>query len=293
LEHVRVATHLLVFFTACAAFSPAARAQAPSASQGPPDAPAVQEAPVAHEPSLREAQRLFYNGRYEQAAAMALVLQTADRENLEAAELRTSAILFQLRRAIGEPKDKDAALKQCPPCPDLMSTFMNETAAAQAIARARVKAAPADPTALFLLGKIDLNYVWLQLGTLGRKTGWNEYWEARRSLDAVLAAAPQHVRARVARAWIDYIVDTRMPMGTKWVLGGGNRKRALRVIGEAAKADEDFYTNAEAEFALWDIHIRERDLKSAVAVARGLASDFPENRELIRFLAANDPSSTP
>jgi hypothetical protein len=31
------------------------------------------------------------------------------------------------------------------------------------------------------------------------------------------------LRARVARAWIDYIVDTRMPLGTRWLLGGGNK----------------------------------------------------------------------
>ena len=34
----------------------------------------------------------------------------------------------------------------------------------------------ADETALFFLGQLDLNHVWLQLGTLGRKTGWNEYY---------------------------------------------------------------------------------------------------------------------
>jgi hypothetical protein len=52
----------------------------------------------------------------------------------------------------------------------------------QAIARARLEVDPGDEQMLFFLGKVDLNYVWLQLGTLGRKTGWDEYWEARRSL---------------------------------------------------------------------------------------------------------------
>jgi hypothetical protein len=36
---------------------------------------------------------------------------------------------------------------------------------------------------LFLLGKLDLDYIWLQLGPLRRKTGRDEYWEARRPLD--------------------------------------------------------------------------------------------------------------
>jgi len=84
---------------------------------------------------------------------------------------------------------------------------------------------------LFFLGKLDLNYVWLQLGPLRRKTGWDEYWEARRSLDAVLKANPRHVRARVARAWIDYIVDTRRDLA--------------RAIDVARRLAHDFPDNPE------------------------------------------------
>ncbi len=146
--------------------------------------------------------------------------------------------------------------------------------------------------ARFFLGKINLNYVWLQLGPLGRKTGWDEYWEARRSLDAVLARNPAHVRARVARTWIDYIVDTRMPFGTKWLLGGGNRRRAVLAIQDAASADADFFVHAEARFALWDLQVRERNVPDAVAVARGLAADFPENPELAKYLDAHDQAIT-
>ena len=122
--------------------------------------------------------------------------------------------------------------------------------------------------------------------TLGRRTGWSEYWEARRSLDAVLKRNPSHVRARVARAWIDYIVDTKVPWGVRWVLGGGNKKKALRVAQEAAGADAGFFTKAEAGFALWEMQIREKNFTDAVATARLLARDFPENRELSDFLAA-------
>ena len=92
------------------------------------------------------------------------------------------------------------------------------------------------------------------------------------------------MRARVARAWIDYIVDTKMPWGTRWVLGGGNRKRALLSMRAAASTEADFFTHAEAMFALWDLHVRERNLAAAVTVARELARDFPENRELLKFL---------
>jgi Flp pilus assembly protein TadD len=108
----------------------------------------------------------------------------------------------------------------------------------------------------------------------------------------VLARNPSHVRARVARAWIDYIVDTRMPRGTKWVLGGGNRKRALVSMRAAAAADTDLFVHAEAMFALWDLHVRERNLTAAVTVARELARDFPENPELTKFLEKHDAAQS-
>jgi hypothetical protein len=158
----------------------------------------------------------------------------------------------------------------------------------QSLARTRLRASPDDEAALFFLGKLDLNYVWLQLGPLGHRTGWQEYWEARRSLDAVLAQHPQHVRARVARAWIDYIVDTRMPWATRWVLGGGSRKRALKAVRSAADIDSEFFSHAEAGFALWDMLVREHALTGATEVARRLADAFPDNHKLADFLDARE-----
>jgi hypothetical protein len=239
--------------------------------------------------ALSDAQRLFYNGRYEAAAAMTVELRAQKPLDLAAFELRTSTLLFQLKAALGDRNDKNAAFKNCLPCPGLMAAFLADTAKGQKVARARLAADPADDAARFFLGKLDLNYVWLQLGELGRKTGWNEYWEARTSLDAVLVRDPNHVRARVARAWIDYIVDTKMPRGTRWVLGGGNRKRALATVREAAAEDTDFFVHAEATFALWDLQMRERNVAGAVVTARDLARDFPENRALTAFLERHAP----
>jgi hypothetical protein len=238
--------------------------------------------------ALSDAQRLFYNGRYDAAAAVTLELRAQQPSDLAAFELRTSTLLFQLKAELGDRHDKEAAFKACRRCPDLMAAFLSETAEGQKLARARVAANPADDVARFFLGKLDLNYVWLQLGELGHRTGWGEYWEARKSLDAVLLRNPNHVRARVARAWIDYIVDTRMPRGTRWVLGGGNRKRALAVVREAAAAEAEFFIHAEAAFALWDLQMRERNVAGAVVIARDLARDFPENRELAKFLERHD-----
>jgi hypothetical protein len=248
---------------------------------------------VTNHPSLDDARRSFYGGRYDAASTLTLELRTEDPENLAAYELRTSALLFQLKAALGDQRDKERAFKACQICPGLLAAFLVDTARGQAVARARLRADAEDEEALFFLGKLDLNYVWLQLGTLGRKTGWDEYWEARRSLDAVLKRHPENVRARVARAWIDYIVDTRMPWGTSWLLGGGNKKRAFVVMREAASADADFYTEVEADFALWDLHVRERKLTEAVEIARGLAQHFPENPELARFLETHDSTAKP
>jgi tetratricopeptide (TPR) repeat protein len=242
---------------------------------------------------LSDAQHLFYSGRYEDAAAVVLALRTSDPDDLEGYELRTSALHFQIRRALGDTPNRRKALAQCAICAALMADFFRDTADGQRRGRARLQTNPQDEAALFFLGKIDLNYVWLQLGTLGRKTGWNEYWEARRSLDAVLKGNPAHVRARVARAWIDYIVDTKMPRGTKWLLGGGNKRQGLLVVRQAANAEADFFIQAEAGFALWDMQVREGDIADAIATARRLASDFPDNRDLIRFLDTHQsPSAT-
>ena len=180
-----------------------------------------------------------------------------------------------MRRALGEPKNRETAWKQCAACQELMPVFMAELAAGQAAARARLQKNPADEEALFFLGKLDLNYVWLQLGTVGRKTGWSEYWEARKSLDAVLKQNPGHVRAQVARAWIDYIVDTKLPRGTRWMLGGGDRKKGLLTVQQAARSAADPFVQAEAMFGLWDMQVRERNMADAVVTARALARRFP------------------
>ena len=242
-------------------------------------------------PTLEDAQRSFYSGHYENASALSVSLCAAGSDNdLEACELRTSSLHFQIRRAMGESADRERAWTMCATCPDLLSVFIADTNRARALARTRLQRNPDDEAAQFLLGKIDLNYVWLQLGTRGRKTGWDEYWEARTSLDKVLERNPGHLRARVARAWIDYIVGTKMPRGTRWLLGGGSKKNGLRAVREAASSDGDFFERTEAAFALWDMQVRERELVEAVATARQLARDFPDNRELTRFLNAHQGS---
>ena len=246
----------------------------------------------ADAPALADAQRAFFNARYQTAADLALALQASDAEALAPYEVRTSALHFQLRDALGKNTDKGKAFKACVVCPELLTAFLTDTKKGQALARTRLQKDPADDDALFFLGKLNLNYVWLQLETLGRKTGWNEYWEARRSLDAALKDNPGNMRARVARAWVDYIVDTKMARGTRWVLGGGSKKRAFIGAREAAGADSEFFVRVEAEFALWEMLVRDRKLPEATTIAQRLARDFPENHKLANFLKAA-PSANP
>jgi hypothetical protein len=240
--------------------------------------------------SLADAQRLFYNAHYEKAAELALTLRGTGPHDLANDEVRTTALLFVLRGLLkGQDahngENKAEALKKCSRCPAVLATFTEDLHHGQELARGMLKANPADEIALFYLGKLDLNYVWLQLGRLGTKTGWDEYWEARKSLDALLKLNPGHVRGRVARGWIDFIVNTRMPWGTRWVLGGGNKKKGLATVREAAAMATDEFSHAEAEFALWDMLLRDKNVPAATEVARRIAQAFPDNSEVAAFLA--------
>jgi hypothetical protein len=241
--------------------------------------------PGTTETALDEAFGLYFVGNYDEAAAKALALRPTASDALATYELRASALHFRLKREVGNAKDKKAALKACAPCADLLNELRTEIAAGRALARDRLKQNEGDLDARFYLGKIDLTHVWLHLETLGQRTGWGEYWEARKSLDHVIEQQPAHVRALAARAWIDYIVDTRVPFGVRWMLGGGDRKKALETVKQAAaRPDSGRYSKAEAGFAYWEMLTREKRRDEAVVVARMLLAEFPENRELARFI---------
>jgi hypothetical protein len=235
--------------------------------------------------SVAGAQVALYNAQYVQAADRARALAAVAPDDLGAYELLTSALLFQVRRAVGSDGDKEAALRGCTTCPALVAEFLAAAQRGRSLAHARLQANEDDLAVLFVLARIDLNYLWLHLDSLGQKKGWSEHWEARRSLDRVLHRDPQHVRAGVARAWIDYIVGTRIPRGTRWLLGGGNRTRALASMRALAESGEGF-DRAEAMFGLWEIERREGNMEPAAAIAARLALDFPDNRELSTFLTS-------
>ena len=195
--------------------------------------------------TLTDAYRLFYNAHYEEAAALALTLRvdghagSRERRSPDVGSAVSAARPAQRSGRAQGDDDKDEALKRCAQVRRRAGGVHDRSPSRSGTCARLLKAKPDDEDALFFLGKLDLNYVWLQLGLLGHKTGWDEYWEARKSLDAVLKLNPEHVRARVARGWIDYIVNTRMPWGTRWLLGGGNKKRGIAVVREAATMEAD------------------------------------------------------
>jgi len=59
-------------------------------------------AAAAHSGTLEEAQRFFYNGDYDRSAAVTDVICAARPDDLEACELRTASLLFQIRKALEE-----------------------------------------------------------------------------------------------------------------------------------------------------------------------------------------------
>jgi len=71
-------------------------------------------------PTLADAQRAFFNARYQAAAELTLALQSSDAADLAAYEVRASALHFQRRDALGDLSDKGKAFKQCVACPDLL-----------------------------------------------------------------------------------------------------------------------------------------------------------------------------
>jgi len=242
--------------------------------------------------TIDEAQRLFYGARFEESAAAALELTQADPANLAAWEVRTSALHFQLKRLLGDGKDKKAAFAKCGECSKLLATFLEDVNRGRAAARTQIAQNPADDELRFFLGKLDLSYLWLQLATLDRKTGWSEYWEAKKLLEEVIEKQPMHVRARVARAWMDYIVGTRVPWGTRWVMGGGNKSRGLKMVREAAVTPADHFTRVEAQFGLWEMLTRDGKRDEALVLAKELLVKFPENKDLQRFIEnSGRPSS--
>src|ERR1700694_2063791 len=133
----------VVVAAVCVGAGTGAQAQEPSQSPS-------ERAPLPLErPTLANAQSLFYNARYEAAATLTLALRSSDTEDLAGDELRTSALLFQLKALLEGKADKEEALRNCATCPALMAEFFADIHSGQNLARTALRANPADAGALF------------------------------------------------------------------------------------------------------------------------------------------------
>jgi hypothetical protein len=57
-------------------------------------------------------------------------------------------------------------------------------------------------------------------------------------------------------------------------------------VREAAAMETDPFSHAEAEFALWDMLLRDKNVAEATEVAKRIAQAFPQNTEVAVFLQA-------
>jgi len=73
------------------------------------------------------------------------------------------------------------------------------------------------------------------------------------------------------------------------VFGIPEVKRGLAAVREASTMEADEWTRAEAEFALWDMNVREKNFNDATVIAQRLGRQFPENREVAKYLATRVP----
>jgi hypothetical protein len=86
-------------------------------------------------PTLADAQTLFYNARYEAAASLTFALRASDVHDPASDELRSSALLFQLKALLEGRADKEGALKNCATCPSLIAEFLTDIRHGQTLAR--------------------------------------------------------------------------------------------------------------------------------------------------------------
>jgi hypothetical protein len=63
--------------------------------------------------TLQEAQRFYYNGDYDEAAAVTPVPGSERPDDLDACELRTASLHFQIKKALGEAGQRGNKTTAC------------------------------------------------------------------------------------------------------------------------------------------------------------------------------------
>ena len=159
-------------------------------------------APAAGTPDtlLDEGQRLFFSAHYDAAAE--LMSAPCQKDQAAACEVQASALLFLMRRELGEAAGKKKAFEGCAPCAELLGGFQRATERGRRVVKAELVTRPEDEEVLFLVSKLALNHVWLELGVLGHKTGWNEYLGSAQDARSPIAEESQP-RPRACRPRVD------------------------------------------------------------------------------------------
>lgn len=230
--------------------------------------------PGEYEYRIVLAREAFLQQDYHSAETHALVARNLRPEDPESYEVQTGALLFRLRKQAGV-SGPGLLLGRQAPDPDTLADFFGLQAEGVRRAEKCLRDAPRNVRCEFLLAKLHLNKLWLNLQVLDRKTGLGEYRSARAGLERVLARDPDHARALTALGWIEQIVAERS-RAVRWLLGGGSRDKALahirRAISCASCSELDV---AEAKFALAELLQREKRQKEAELILRELRRRFP------------------
>ena len=219
-----------------------------------------------------------------------LELRASDPDNLANDEMRTSALLFQLKALLEGPSEKEAdkaqALARCAACPDLIAAFVADTITAR---RSRARRSRPIRTRIGAVlsrqARSELRLAPARTARtpdrLGRVLGGAQI--TRRRAQGAPAKRSSTRRARLDR------LHRRHQNAVGHAVGARRRQPQAwrREVRQAAAIDADFFVHAEAEFALWNMQVRERDIAPATQVARELARDFPDNREVAKFLESH------
>ena len=242
---------------------------------------------MEYERTLGLAKEAFYNERYAEADALALKARGILPREPESYELRTTVLLFRLKRELGVngQKANRAGISHCAACPGLLVAFEEDLRAGIREAERLRGDIRHRNRADFFLAKLRLNRIWLNLQVLDQKRGLGDYRDARHRLQEILAREPDHIRAVTAFAWIDYIVGDRNYVFRK-LLGGGDKDRAMASLYRALVLCEEGGRNefdcAEARFGLLEILKSEGRTGEERILAKKLFQRFPGNSGLAR-----------
>lgn len=242
--------------------------------------------PGEYESKLSAGKELLYSARYEDTERVALEARSMCPEDPESFELRSTALILQVKMlsekySAGKTSKVENRVKICPECMQLLPLIEAEIRRGIELASAPPAVARSERF-LFLLGRLHLNQVWAYLELEGKLVASKGHFEKGRAIiDQVIAGNPRHVRALVANAWVNYVIDTRAPFGVKWIIGGGKKEVAFRDLAAAIAFAENPYEEWEAKFGLLSILKQEKKRQAeAAALMEQLRIRFPDNLSL-------------